>query len=228
MKSSSFSLRIMRRPSDQPQARSKAGSIEPVGKGSQSSKALPQKGSQKGNGKGGKGKKGKKGRHQQYDLIVTIDLVEYGLTEELVAEFKEAFMLFDKDEDGVINMNELGVMMKTLGQRPTETELEKMVSTVDQEGTGQIEFNEFLQMMAKKMAGMESEEELKEAFKVFDKDEDGLLTVGELRHIMTSMGEKMSNDEVDDMIREADKNGNGKINYEEFVRVLMNHGSPCK
>ena len=67
------------------QARSKGGSIEPVGKGSQTSKAAPQKASVKA-GKGGqKGKKGKKGRHQQYDLIVTIDLVEYGLTEELVA-----------------------------------------------------------------------------------------------------------------------------------------------
>ncbi|KAF0305529.1 Calmodulin [Amphibalanus amphitrite] len=208
------------------QARSKTGSIEPVGKGS-TSKAPVQKGSQKGNGKGvQKGKKGKKGRHQQYDLIVTIDLVEYGLTEELVAEFKEVFMLFDKDEDGVINMDELGIMMKTLGQRPTETELEKMVSTVDQEGTGQIEFNEFLQMMARKMAGVETEEELKEAFRVFDKDEDGFLSVAELRHIMTSMGDKMTNEEVDDMVREADRDGKGKINYDAFVRALLNHGSP--
>ncbi|XP_043212522.1 neo-calmodulin-like isoform X2 [Amphibalanus amphitrite] len=207
-------------------ARSKTGSIEPVGKGS-TSKAPVQKGSQKGNGKGvQKGKKGKKGRHQQYDLIVTIDLVEYGLTEELVAEFKEVFMLFDKDEDGVINMDELGIMMKTLGQRPTETELEKMVSTVDQEGTGQIEFNEFLQMMARKMAGVETEEELKEAFRVFDKDEDGFLSVAELRHIMTSMGDKMTNEEVDDMVREADRDGKGKINYDAFVRALLNHGSP--
>jgi len=211
----------------QHQARSKAGSIEPAGKG-QSSKAAGQKGSQKGGNGGGKGKKGKKGRHQQYDLIVTIDLVEYGLTEELVAEFKEVFMLFDKDEDGVINMTELAVMMKSLGQRPSETELEKMVQAVDQDGSGQIEFNEFLQMMARRMSGIESEEELREAFKCFDKDDDGFLTVGELRHIMTSLGDKMTNLEVDDMVREADRDGDGKVNYQEFVRVLLTHGTPRK
>ncbi|XP_037075106.1 calmodulin-like [Pollicipes pollicipes] len=129
-------------------------------------------------------------------------------------------MLLDRDEDGVISMHELGVVMKSLGQRPTVTELEQMVTKVDQEGIGQIEFNEFLQMMARKMSGMESEDELKEAFRVFDKDDDGFLSVAELRHIMTSMGEKMTKNEVDDMISEADKDGDGKINYQEFVQVL--------
>ncbi|KAJ8676475.1 hypothetical protein QAD02_012262, partial [Eretmocerus hayati] len=65
------------------------------------------------------GKNKKKGQRQQYDLIVTINLSEYGLTEDQVAEFKEAFMLFDKDEDGTITMAELGVVMRSLGQRPS-------------------------------------------------------------------------------------------------------------
>ncbi|XP_043195790.1 neo-calmodulin-like isoform X1 [Amphibalanus amphitrite] len=203
----------------QQQARTKACSTDLVAK-STTSVRPPPKVHQKPSGKGGKGKKGKKGRHQQYDLIVTIDLVEYGLTEEIVAEFKEAFMLLDRDEDGIINMSELGVVMKSLGQRPTATELRQMITTVDQEGMGQIEFNEFLQVMARKMAGMATEEELKEAFKVFDKDKDGFLSVSELRRIMTSMGEKLTKAEVEDMISEADKNGDGRINYREFVQVL--------
>jgi len=200
-------------------ARTKGGDVV---KSSQS--RPPVKGHQKG-GKGGKGKKGKKGRHQQYDLIVTIDLVEHGLTEDLVAEFKEAFMLLDRDEDGVISVSELGVVLKSLGQRPTVTELEQMVTKKDQEGIGQIEFNEFLQMMARQMSGLETEAKLKEAFRVFDKDEDGFLSVAELRRIMTSMGEKMTKDEVDDMISEADKKGDGKVNYQEFVRVLTCGGN---
>ncbi|CAB3367959.1 Hypothetical predicted protein [Cloeon dipterum] len=111
-------------------------------------------------------KKNKKGhKHQQHDLIVTIDLTEYGLTEDQVAEFKEAFMLFDKDEDGTITMAELGVVMRSLGQRPSETELRDMVNEVDQDGNGTIEFNEFLQMMSKKMKGADNEEELREAFR---------------------------------------------------------------
>lgn len=166
------------------------------------------------------GKVQKKKKHQQHDLIVTINLSEYGLTEDQVAEFKEAFMLFDQDEDGTITMAELGVVMRSLGQRPTETELRDMVNEVDQDGNGTIEFNEFLQMMSKKMKGADGEEELREAFRVFDKNKDGLISSSELRHVMTSLGEKLSDEEVDDMIREADLDGDGMVNYEEFVTIL--------
>ncbi|GLV40786.1 Calmodulin [Carabus blaptoides fortunei] len=167
------------------------------------------------------GKKPKKGhKHQQHDLIVTINLSEYGLSEDQVAEFKEAFMLFDKDEDGTITMAELGVVMRSLGQRPTETELRDMVNEVDQDGNGTIEFNEFLQMMSKKMKGADGEDELREAFRVFDKNNDGLISSNELRHVMTSLGERLSEEEVDDMIKEADLDGDGMVNYEEFVTIL--------
>ncbi|XP_068212621.1 uncharacterized protein [Palaemon carinicauda] len=167
------------------------------------------------------GKKGKKGhKHQQYDLIVTIDLVEYGLTDDLVAEFKEAFMLFDKDEDGMITTAELGVVMRSLGQRPSETELRKLVGGVETCADGTIEFNEFLQMMSKKLKDIGNEDELKEAFKVFDKKNSGYLSSTELRHVMTSMGEKLSEQEVEDMIKEATPNGDGRVNYEEFVNII--------
>ncbi|KAL0268649.1 UNVERIFIED_CONTAM: hypothetical protein PYX00_010500 [Menopon gallinae] len=170
--------------------------------------------------KGGTKQKKKGHKNQQYDLVVTINLSEYGLTEEQVAEFKEAFMLFDKDEDGQITMAELGVVMRSLGQRPTETELRDMVNEVDQDGNGTIEFNEFLQMMAKKMKGADGEEELREAFRVFDKNNDGLISSIELRHVMTNLGEKLSDEEVDDMIKEADLDGDGMVNYNEFVTIL--------
>ncbi|XP_047503285.1 calmodulin-like isoform X1 [Pieris napi] len=166
------------------------------------------------------GKKKKGHKHQQYELIVTINLSEYGLTEEQVAEFKEAFMLFDKDEDGTITMAELGVVMRSLGQRPSETELRDMVKEVDQDGNGTIEFNEFLQMMSKKMRGGDGEDELREAFRVFDKNNDGLISSVELRHVMTNLGERLSEEEVDDMIREADLDGDGMVNYDEFVTIL--------
>ncbi|KAG5880816.1 hypothetical protein JTB14_027982 [Gonioctena quinquepunctata] len=165
-------------------------------------------------------KKTKKGKHHQHDLIVTINLSEYGLSEDQVAEFKEAFMLFDKDEDGTITMAELGVVMRSLGQRPTETELRDMVNEVDQDGNGTIEFNEFLQMMSKKMKDADGEEELREAFRVFDKNNDGLISSTELRHVMTSLGERLSEEEVEDMIKEADMDGDGQVNYEEFVTIL--------
>ncbi|KAK1313797.1 hypothetical protein QJS10_CPA06g02340 [Acorus calamus] len=67
----------------------------------------------------------------------------------------------------------------------------------------------------------DSEEELKEAFKVFDKDQNGFISAAELRHVMTNLGEKLTDEEVDEMIREADVDGDGQVNYEEFVRMML-------
>ncbi|CAE6444849.1 unnamed protein product [Rhizoctonia solani] len=136
------------------------------------------------------------------------------LTEEQISEFKEAFSLFDKDGDGTITTKELGTVMRSLGQNPTEAELQDMINEVDADGNGTIDFPEFLTMMARKMKDTDSEEEIKEAFKVFDKDGNGYISAAELRHVMTNLGEKLSDNEVDEMIREADVDGDGQINYE--------------
>jgi calmodulin len=108
------------------------------------------------------------------------------------------------DGDGTITTKELGTVMRSLGQNPTEGELQDMVNEVDANGDGTIDFPEFLTMMARKMRDTDSEEEIKEAFKVFDKDGNGCISAAELRHVMANLGEKLSDNEVDEMIREAD------------------------
>merc|ERR1712174_62467 len=99
--------------------------------------------------------------------------------------------------------------------------LQDMHGEVDADGNGTIDFPEFLTMMARKMKDTDSEEEILEAFKVFDKDGNGFISAAELRHIMTNLGEKLTDEEVDEMIREADIDGDGQINYEEFVKMMM-------
>uniref|UniRef100_A0A3B5LG71 Calmodulin 1b n=1 Tax=Xiphophorus couchianus TaxID=32473 RepID=A0A3B5LG71_9TELE len=136
------------------------------------------------------------------------------------AEFKEAFSLFDKDGDGTITTKELGTVMRSLGQNPTEAELQDMINEVDADGNGTIDFPEFLTMMARKMKDTDSEEEIREAFRVFDKDGNGYISAAELRHVMTNLGEKLTDEEVDEMIREADIDGDGQVNYEEFVQMM--------
>merc|ERR1712196_96297 len=143
------------------------------------------------------------------------------LTEEQIAEFKEAFSLFDKDGDGTITTKELGTVMRSLGQNPTEAELQDMINEVDADGNGTIDFPEFLSLMARKMKDTDTEEELIEAFKVFDRDGNGFISAAELRHVMTNLGEKLTDEEVDEMTREADVDGDGQINYEEFVKMMM-------
>ncbi|XP_033733497.1 calmodulin-A-like isoform X1 [Pecten maximus] len=139
------------------------------------------------------------------------------LTDEQVAEFKEAFTLFDKDGDGTITTSELGTVMRSLGQNPTENELQDMINEVDADGNGTIDFEEFLHMMARKMKETDSEEDLREAFRVFDKDGNGYISAAELRHVMTNLGEKLTDEEVDEMIKEADLDGDGMVNYEDFM-----------
>ncbi|XVF57242.1 hypothetical protein PTKIN_Ptkin06aG0189000 [Pterospermum kingtungense] len=143
------------------------------------------------------------------------------MSEEQVAEFQEAFCLFDKDGDGCITMEELAAAIKSLDQNPTEEELQNMINEVDTDGNGTIKFGEFLNLMTRKMKEAEAEEELKEAFKVFDKDQDGYISPHELRQVMMNIGEKLTDEELEQMIKEADMDGDGQINYEEFVRMML-------
>lgn len=78
--------------------------------------------------------------------------------------------------------------MRSLGQNPTEAELQDMINEVDADGNGTIDFPEFLTMMARKMRDTDSEEEIREAFKVFDRDNNGFISAAELKHVMTSIG----------------------------------------
>merc|ERR1712098_962865 len=104
---------------------------------------------------------------------------------------KEAFSLFDKDGDGTITTKELGTVMRSLGQNPTEAELQDMINEVDADGNGTIDFPEVLSLMARKMKDTATEEELIEAFKVFDRDGNGFFSPAELRHVMTNLGETL-------------------------------------
>ena len=81
-------------------------------------------------------------------------------------------------------------------------------------GNGTIDFPEFLTMMARKMKDTDSEEEIREAFRVFDKDGNGFISAAELRHVMTNLGEKLTDEEVDEMIREADIDGDGQVIFQ--------------
>ncbi|KAL3728095.1 hypothetical protein ACJRO7_032789 [Eucalyptus globulus] len=143
------------------------------------------------------------------------------LTKQQIDEFHEAFCLLDKDGDACITMKELATAIKSLDQNPTEEELQSMINEVDIDGRGTIKFEEFLNLMATKIKETEIEEELKEAFKVIDKDQDGYISPNELKQVMIKLGEKLTEEELEEMMREADLDGDGQINYEEFIRMIL-------
>ena len=105
------------------------------------------------------------------------------LTDEQIAEFKEAFALFDKDGDGTVSTKELGVVMRALGQNPTDAEVTEMIKEVDIDGNGEVDFDEFCGLMIKKMNENEPEEELVEVFKIFDKNNDERIDAEDLKII---------------------------------------------
>ena len=143
------------------------------------------------------------------------------LSDEKITEFKAAFGLFDKDRDGSITTKELGTVMRNLGANPTKVELNAMIKEVDENDDGTIDFKEFLYLMVRKMKDTDTEEELLEAFKVFDRDSNGYITSHELRHVMSKLGENLTPEDLEQMIKEADIDGDGQIDYEEFVRLMM-------
>ena len=96
--------------------------------------------------------------------------MSHEMTKEQITEYKEAFSVFDKDGDGTIAFEELGTVMRSLGQNPTEAELQDMINEGDADGDGTIDFPEFLAMMATKgRLDADAEQEIRAAFRVFDK-----------------------------------------------------------
>jgi len=137
-------------------------------------------------------------------------------------KYRAAFDMFDKDGDGAISCRELGIVMRSLGINPNEVELQDMIQEHDTDGSGQIEFEEFCEMMLKHMEEdpRTQEEVYREAFRTFDKDGSGCISAEELRTVMGSLGETLTDEEIDQMIQEADIDKDGEINYEEFVQMM--------
>jgi len=142
------------------------------------------------------------------------------MSDEEIKAYRDVFALFDKDSSGTITAHELGEIMRSLGQNPSDLELQDMINEVDVDHSGSIDFDEFLKMMSTTVKAQDFAHETRAAFDVFDKDGSGTISADELRQVMKSLGENLTDDEIDEMIREADKDRNGTIDYEEFVQLL--------
>ena len=111
--------------------------------------------------------------------------------------------------------------MQSMGQNPTVDEINQMMQEVDLNQDGKIDFDEFMTLMLRNSPETQTEDEVINAFRVFDKEGKGLISSAELKHIMMTIGDKMTEEEADEMVNEADIDEDGMINYEEFVRMMM-------
>merc|ERR1711937_1017742 len=142
------------------------------------------------------------------------------LTEEQKQEIREAFDLFDTDGSGAIDAKELKVAMRALGFEPKKEEVKKMISDINKDGDGTIDFDEFMMMMTAKMGEKDSREEIIKAFRLVDDDETGRISFKNLKRVAKELGETMTDEELQEMVDEADRDGDGEINEEEFLRIM--------
>ncbi|KAJ8250915.1 hypothetical protein GJAV_G00214710 [Gymnothorax javanicus] len=141
------------------------------------------------------------------------------LAADEIEELREAFQEFDKDKDGLITCKDLGNLMRTMGYMPTEMELIELGQNINMKLGGRVDFEDFVELMGPKLlaetAGMIGLKELKDAFKEFDIDGDGSITTEEMRCAMIKLlGEQLNKSEIDDVIRQADNNGDGTVDFE--------------
>ena len=148
------------------------------------------------------------------------------LSELTIGDYRDAFKTFDLDEDGYLSLKEVSDLLMSLGMPVSEDELREMTNEVDIEGNGTVDFKEFIQLMARKLRDMDNEEEYIEAFKIFDKNSDDLISIDELREVMTILGqyvwnETPSDEEIVQMIKDADEDFDGYLNFSEFLKKIQ-------
>merc|ERR1711907_809658 len=130
-----------------------------------------------------------------------------GLSADEVAEMKEAFDLFDNDGSGAISVNELTSAMKSLGFDVKHAVVYNMVADLDSDGSGEIEFDEFLEVMTAKISDKNNKEEIDRVFRLFDKDRNGTLEADDLSRVCKELGEEMSEEDVREVIQRMDVDG---------------------
>merc|ERR1711962_1521495 len=136
-----------------------------------------------------------------------------------IQEFKEAFNMIDQNRDGFIDKEDLHDMFASLGKDPSDAFLEEMMA----EAPGPINFTMFLTMFGEKLNGTDPEDVIRNAFACFDLNNTGFIDEDYLRELLTTMGDRFTEDEVDLMFDQAPIKG-GKFDYNEFTRILK-HGS---
>ncbi|KAM7442752.1 hypothetical protein ABFA07_008393 [Porites harrisoni] len=147
------------------------------------------------------------------------------LSPDVVKELREAFSLFDRDGDGTITTDELGVVMENLGIKTNQQDLHEMIQEVDEDGSGAVDFNEFCMLMQRKIA-QETQQEVLELFNIWDESGEGIMEADELRCLLNRIPERLTRKEIDLLVSQADTKKNGKINFEEFVKTLSRTSEP--
>ena len=145
------------------------------------------------------------------------------MSKDELAEFREIFNLVDKDKGGSISRDELGELMDTLGIRASKEEIDLMINEIDEDNNGEIDFEEFVAVMSRKVNANYTSTEVKSAFKAFEiNGSSGYVTIDSLRKALMSYGtEKLSLQQANDLLCQLEQDNQGRVNYIDYVNMMM-------
>lgn len=134
--------------------------------------------------------------------------------------FKWAFSLLNTDADGSVAAKEFGEFIVALGKQATDSQLHVLVNECDIDGNGVIDFEEFTSCVGRRLCGNLDDEELRDAFRIYDKENTGFITIDQIRQVFLDLDEMPTDEELDDILRIYDVDADGKLSYEEFVQAM--------
>ena len=150
-----------------------------------------------------------------------------GLDEEAMEEIKEAFNLFDTEGKGNIDVRELKAAFRALGFQVKKAEIRQMFSDMEKDlSSATVTYDEFVEMVTPRMQNRDSREEIMKVFALFDDDNSGSISYKNLKRVATELGENLTDEELQEMVDEADRDGDGVINEDEFYRVMRKRENP--
>ncbi|KAF8037506.1 hypothetical protein BT93_B0413 [Corymbia citriodora subsp. variegata] len=146
---------------------------------------------------------------------------------ESLSQLRDIFARFDMDSDGSLTILELAALLRSLGLKPSGDQVHVLLSNMDANGNGLVEFDELVNVILPDMNedALINQEQLLEVFRSFDRDGNGYITPAELAGAMAKMGQPLTYKELREMIKEADADGDGVISFNEFATVMAKSAS---
>jgi len=145
------------------------------------------------------------------------------LSEDQVSALRKAFDSFDTDKSGCISVETVSTILRMMGLKVSEKALQEIVDEVDEDGSGELEFEEFCILSAKFLIEEDEEslkEELKEAFRIYDKEGNGYITTQVLKEILKELDNRLSAEDIEGIVDEVDEDGSGTLDFDEFMEMM--------
>ena len=150
------------------------------------------------------------------------DYVKPGFNQEQVQEIKKAFDLFDTEKKGLISAQDIKLAMKSQGFKRKNPTVYQIVCELGDEIKGQMDFDDFFYLLTERNVDSVEENDIKKFFDMFDRDGRGYIEIKNLKSVARELGESLEDDDIVDLIRKSDLDGDGKVTYADFFKIMSN------